>query len=272
MHPKTVATFPLTELLPGTPARMTGLPEGKVATSDKPRYISTFRKVSPAGHFWEGVCGGPFAVLRCAEGARISTPLPTWMDVGDGEEGVKDIVFSVVDDTPNLPELCHSAIAEPIDLLDFHLSQSLCIRPTELHFLLEPSHFPYTPHLFTHTHTDMVQGNPKGLQKQKGSSTRHAAKAAAAPKKGKRYIAPKKTALVKSASLHKVSKPNRRRLNSPSLIVGYQELSAKINKSIEQQVASAASSGKLTIMKNVAMEGYVSMFQSLPTSHPGLLD
>ena len=35
----------------------------------------------------------------------------------------------------------------------------------------------------------------------------------------------------------------------------WQELSAKINKSIEQQVASAASSGKLTIMKNVAMEG-----------------
>ena len=36
-----------------------------------------------------------------------------------------------------------------------------------------------------------------------------------------------------------------------------QELSAKINKSIEQQVAAAASSGKLTIMKNVAMEGCV---------------
>lgn len=36
-----------------------------------------------------------------------------------------------------------------------------------------------------------------------------------------------------------------------------QELSAKINRSIEQQVAAAASSGKLTIMKNVAMEGYV---------------
>lgn len=34
-----------------------------------------------------------------------------------------------------------------------------------------------------------------------------------------------------------------------------QELSAKINRSIEQQVATAASSGKLTIMKNVAMEG-----------------
>ena len=34
-----------------------------------------------------------------------------------------------------------------------------------------------------------------------------------------------------------------------------QELSAKINRSIEQQVATAASAGKLTIMKNVAMEG-----------------
>lgn len=34
-----------------------------------------------------------------------------------------------------------------------------------------------------------------------------------------------------------------------------QELSAKINHSIERQVAAAASSGKLTIMKNVAMEG-----------------
>ncbi|KZT09358.1 uncharacterized protein LAESUDRAFT_810960 [Laetiporus sulphureus 93-53] len=82
----------------------------------------------------------------------------------------------------------------------------------------------------------MAQGKVKGLQKQKSSTARHAAKAAAQPKKGKRYIAPKKTALVKQAVLHK-------------------ELSAKINRSIEQQVASAASSGKLTIMKNVALEG-----------------
>ena len=36
----------------------------------------------------------------------------------------------------------------------------------------------------------------------------------------------------------------------------FQELSAKINRSIEQQVASAASSGKLTIMRNAALEGY----------------
>ncbi|KAI0081554.1 hypothetical protein K474DRAFT_1656344 [Panus rudis PR-1116 ss-1] len=81
----------------------------------------------------------------------------------------------------------------------------------------------------------MAQGATKGLQK-KTSSSRHAAKAASQPKKGKRYIAPKKTAAVKSAALHK-------------------ELSAKINRSIEQQVATAASSGKLTIMKNVALEG-----------------
>ncbi|TBU25994.1 hypothetical protein BD311DRAFT_763430 [Dichomitus squalens] len=82
----------------------------------------------------------------------------------------------------------------------------------------------------------MVQGQTKGLAKAKNSNARHAQKAAAAPKKGKRYVAPKKTAAVKQAAMHK-------------------ELSAKINKSIEQQVAAAASSGKLTIMKNVAMEG-----------------
>ncbi|KII87008.1 hypothetical protein PLICRDRAFT_55892 [Plicaturopsis crispa FD-325 SS-3] len=80
----------------------------------------------------------------------------------------------------------------------------------------------------------MVQGKTKGLQ-NKGASSRHAAKAAAAPKKGKRYIAPKKTVLVKQASAHR-------------------SLTAKINKSIEQQMVSAASSGKLTIMKNVAPE------------------
>ncbi|KAH8104798.1 hypothetical protein BXZ70DRAFT_922448 [Cristinia sonorae] len=83
----------------------------------------------------------------------------------------------------------------------------------------------------------MVQGNTKSLQKAKpSSSARHAAKAASQPKKGQRYIAPKKTAAVKSAALHK-------------------QLSAKIHGSIEKQVAAAASSGKLTIMKNVAMEG-----------------
>jgi len=80
----------------------------------------------------------------------------------------------------------------------------------------------------------MVQGKTKGLQ-AKASSSRHAAKAAANTKKGKRHIAPKKTALVKQAALH-------------------QSLSAKINKSIEQQMVTAASSGKLTIMKT-ALDG-----------------
>ena len=51
----------------------------------------------------------------------------------------------------------------------------------------------------------MVQGQTKGLAKAKNTGARHAQKAAAAPKKGKRYIAPKKAALVKQAALHKVS-------------------------------------------------------------------
>ncbi|KAI0322420.1 hypothetical protein OF83DRAFT_1094288 [Amylostereum chailletii] len=81
----------------------------------------------------------------------------------------------------------------------------------------------------------MVQGKIKGLQ-QKGPSSRHAQKAAANPKKGRRVAAPKKIVAVRQATLH-------------------QSLSAKINKSIEQQMVNAASSGKLTIMKNVGMEG-----------------
>ena len=50
----------------------------------------------------------------------------------------------------------------------------------------------------------MVQGAPKGMQNKKGQSSRHAAKAAAQTKKGKRYAAPKKAAAVKTAALHKV--------------------------------------------------------------------
>ncbi|TFK73579.1 hypothetical protein BDN72DRAFT_834449 [Pluteus cervinus] len=78
----------------------------------------------------------------------------------------------------------------------------------------------------------MVQGKTKGLQ-SKASNTRHAAKAAANPKKGKKYIPPKKQALVKSATLQR-------------------DLTAKINRSIEHQMVNAASAGKLTIMKNAA--------------------
>ncbi|TFY68819.1 hypothetical protein EVG20_g3398 [Dentipellis fragilis] len=80
----------------------------------------------------------------------------------------------------------------------------------------------------------MVQGKTKGLQ-QKSPNSRHAQKAAANPKKGRRTVAPKKAGLIKRATMH-------------------QSLSAKINKSIEQQMVSAASSGKLTIMKNTAPE------------------
>ncbi|KIJ17693.1 hypothetical protein PAXINDRAFT_97913 [Paxillus involutus ATCC 200175] len=82
----------------------------------------------------------------------------------------------------------------------------------------------------------MVQGKTKGLQaKASSSKARHAAKAAAAPKKGKRHEPPKKPALVQVASMRKA-------------------LKAKVTKSIEQQMVSAASAGKLTIMKNTAPE------------------
>ncbi|KIK07980.1 hypothetical protein K443DRAFT_672866 [Laccaria amethystina LaAM-08-1] len=80
----------------------------------------------------------------------------------------------------------------------------------------------------------MVQGKTKGLQ-TKESSARHAKKAAANMKKGRVVIAPKKTVLVKQAALQK-------------------NLTAKINKSIENQMVAAASAGKLTIMKNMAPE------------------
>ncbi|CAE6409488.1 hypothetical protein BN14_02832 [Rhizoctonia solani AG-1 IB] len=74
----------------------------------------------------------------------------------------------------------------------------------------------------------MVQGKTKGMQ-SKGPG-RAASKD---PKKGKRTIPPKKAAAVKHVSLQK-------------------SLSAKINNSIERQMATAASSGKLTIMKSIA--------------------
>ncbi|KXN88205.1 hypothetical protein AN958_07664 [Leucoagaricus sp. SymC.cos] len=80
----------------------------------------------------------------------------------------------------------------------------------------------------------MAQGKTKGLQ-AKAPSVRHARKAAANMKKGKKCIPPKKPALIKQAQMQK-------------------SLSAKIGKSIEQQMVSAASAGKLTIMKNTAPE------------------
>ncbi|KAG8214472.1 hypothetical protein J3R82DRAFT_9525 [Butyriboletus roseoflavus] len=85
----------------------------------------------------------------------------------------------------------------------------------------------------------MTQGNTKGLQaKPSTSKARHAAKkAAAATKKGRRHEPPKKTGLIKEASMRKA-------------------LKAKVTKSIEQQMVSAASAGKLTIMKHAVPESY----------------
>jgi len=85
----------------------------------------------------------------------------------------------------------------------------------------------------------MVQGKTKGLQQKSGNNSRHAAKAAANMKKGKRTIAPKKEALLKQAALHK-------------------SLSSKINASVEKQMVNAASAGKLTIMRGVVDEAETS--------------
>ncbi|KDQ12120.1 hypothetical protein BOTBODRAFT_34738 [Botryobasidium botryosum FD-172 SS1] len=77
----------------------------------------------------------------------------------------------------------------------------------------------------------MAQGKLKGLQK-KAESSRAAAGNSKKTKKGQRSIAPKKAAHIQHRSLQ-------------------QSLSAKINNSIEKQMVSAASAGKLTIMKHV---------------------
>jgi len=53
--------------------------------------------------------------------------------------------------------------------------------------------------------TDMVQGSTKGLKAKTTHDTRHAHKAAANTKKGRRTIAPKKAAAIKQASMHQVS-------------------------------------------------------------------
>lgn len=53
------------------------------------------------------------------------------------------------------------------------------------------------------TWTTMVQGKTKGLQPNSKNPTRNAARAAA-PKKGQRAIAPKKTNLIKQAAVRKV--------------------------------------------------------------------
>ncbi|EJD39943.1 hypothetical protein AURDEDRAFT_116013 [Auricularia subglabra TFB-10046 SS5] len=75
----------------------------------------------------------------------------------------------------------------------------------------------------------MVQGTTKNLKARSPKTSGAAAKKDM--KKGRRVIAPKKAVAVKQAKLHK-------------------ELSAKINRSVEAQMVSAASTGKLTIMKS----------------------
>ncbi|KAH8824964.1 hypothetical protein DL96DRAFT_1712002 [Flagelloscypha sp. PMI_526] len=77
----------------------------------------------------------------------------------------------------------------------------------------------------------MVQGKTKGLQASSKSSARQNARSASNTKKGKRTIAPKKAPLIKQAAVRR-------------------NLTAKINKSIENQMVNAASGGKLTIMKH----------------------
>jgi Protein of unknown function (DUF2462) len=52
----------------------------------------------------------------------------------------------------------------------------------------------------------MVQGTTKGLKsKPSSSNARHAHKAAANTKKGRRTVAPKKAANIKQAAMHKAS-------------------------------------------------------------------
>ena len=128
----------------------------------------------------------------------------------------------------------------------------------------------------------MVQGTTKGLRSKASNNARRSHKAAANTRKGRRVVAPKKAAAITQASMHKVGTvalipnfpfpypllpiPTPSQSPSPcshtietelSFWLWHQALSAKINKSVEQQMVNAASSGKLTIMKNVGTERWV---------------
>jgi hypothetical protein len=79
----------------------------------------------------------------------------------------------------------------------------------------------------------MAQGNTKGLQAKPASSkARHAAKAASAPKKGRRHEPPKKPALIKEAHMRKVSYHPfvRRPLHTPSHISGTQSQGHQVHR------------------------------------------
>ncbi|KAF8635802.1 hypothetical protein AX15_000009 [Amanita polypyramis BW_CC] len=96
----------------------------------------------------------------------------------------------------------------------------------------------------------MVQGKTKGLQTKAPTNRQKTAKL----KKGKKYIAPKKQALVKQEAMYKVTIIIYTGSEVVYLVYRIQALSTKINKSIEAQMVSAASSGKLTIMKNTSAD------------------
>lgn len=117
----------------------------------------------------------------------------------------------------------------------------------------------------------MAQGNTKGLQaKPSSSKARHAAKAAAATKKGRRHEPPKKPALIKEASMRKVSCAhtpcNTMCLMTPPPTTS-QALKVKVTRSIEQQMVSAASAGKLTIMQKTVPESYASLPRFIAITH-----
>lgn len=90
--------------------------------------------------------------------------------------------------------LGHFRFAYVSACLEVNLASEACFPFYQLHPLLLLLH---------RLSTAMAQGKTKGLTK-KAESSRHAQKAAAATKKGKRAIPPKKAAAVKQAALHKV--------------------------------------------------------------------
>ncbi|KAF8682212.1 hypothetical protein RHS04_02753 [Rhizoctonia solani] len=95
---------------------------------------------------------------------------------------------------------------------------------------------------------DMVQGKTKGMQ-SKGPG-RAANKD---PKKGKRVVGQKFNTVVGYVLTQDPGSAEESSCCETRITAeGDLTLSAKINNSIERQMASAASSGKLTIMKSIA--------------------
>jgi hypothetical protein len=93
--------------------------------------------------------------------------------------------------------------------------------------------------------TTMAQGTPRRVEKQKKAN-----KKAQNTRKGKRVIPPKKALAIRQRQATKVRRTgdDLDRCSQPT-----QDLSAKMTRSIEQQAAAAASTGKLTIMRHAAL-------------------